>query len=93
MDIEVKKEEPDANTPNSFSPYWNEFFVDGAFISADGSNVRMSFVNRLPHYTISGKQTFSMNRQVDLVMSERSFYDLMTVMEKIKKQIENKDQE
>lgn len=93
MDIEETKEEIDANTPDSFSPYWNEFYVDGAFITAENSNVRISFVNRLPRYTISGKQTFTLSRKVDLVMSERAFYDLMNAMENIKNHLENQNKE
>lgn len=93
MDDDINKEKASKGATVIFSPSWNEFYVDGAFITVDDFAVRLAFINHIPKSVPEGTQVVEISRKVDVVMSEKAFIGLVNVMNQLKENIERQDKE
>jgi hypothetical protein len=87
MDNDINKEKVSGDSTVIFSPSWNEFYVDGAFITVDDFAVRLAFINHIPKSIHEGTQAVSISRKVDVVMSEKAFIGLVNVMNQLKEKM------
>lgn len=88
MEYNAKKEGMPVDPAEIYSPNWNETYIDGAFLTADDYySVRVAFINHVPKNYVAEK-TVNICRKVDVVMSQKAFFELCAAFNDLKEKIE-----